>query len=333
MNTKKLLLSLFVSFTLLNSDLIQGIENSIIPKISECENSTQTPSHKYSKNQYSEICNILQLKDERIRLVSFNMLFNLHDNNLKVENRWPQRLPRLVEIIQEMHPDIIGAQELYPDTLKDLLRFLGEDFAFYTKPCEDGELNGIFYRKSRFELIQSHVWYMNPNSSFSSSDTLTMVQLKDLKTGKVIAVFNTHLAFSKIDKREYQARFIAEKIASFADELPILLTGDFNTFPNRPDLIKLPFYDGDYIHQILTKQHLKDAREISLLGHLGPLSTFTNQDQDPSPFKGTGTPGVFLDHIYVSNPVSVLIHAVQPGTINGYFPSDHMPVIIDFVIK
>lgn len=105
--------------------------------------------------------------------------------------------------------------------------------------------------------------------------------------------------------------------------------GDLNTFPHRLDLDKLPFYDGDYAHRLFTQGGLKDAASLSLLGHLGPYSTFTNHPGSGFPFRGTGTPGVFLDHIYVSKGLTVLIHAVQGGTVNGLFPSDHMPVIID----
>jgi endonuclease/exonuclease/phosphatase family metal-dependent hydrolase len=232
-----------------------------------------------------------------------------------------------------MKPDIIGVQELYTSQYKDLLPHVKNTFEFYARECEDGELNGIFYRKDRFELIDSHVWYMTTTPNVPSSETLTMVRLKDLKTGKNLVVFNTHLAFSKVDKRDFQARFIAEYLESIATDSPVILTGDLNTFPNRMDLEKLPFYDGDYVHRILTKGALKDAKDVSILGHVGPLSTFSNSSDGVGPFKGTGTPGVFLDHIYVSKNINVIIHAVQPGTVEGHFPSDHLPILIDFIIE
>ena len=52
-----------------------------------------------------------------------------------------------------------------------------------------------------------------------------------------------------------------------------------------------------------------------------------------SRFKGTGTPGIILDYIYVSKKITVLTHAVELGTVDGHFPSDHMPVLIDFLIN
>lgn len=308
------------------------VENSIIPLIERFEQIDNIPRTKYSSRQYSEIASSLSRKKERIRIVSYNVLFDLYDENLEEVNRWPQRLPKIVELIHEMDPDILSVQELYPNQYKDLMPYLEGAFSFYSKPSEEGELSGIFYKKDRFEVVGSQVWPMAETTQPSSAETLTMLQLKDLKTGRVVAIFNTHLSFSKIDKRDFQARFIAEQLEPFTKKMAVILTGDFNTFPSRLDLEKLPFYDGDYVHRLLTKGSMKDANHVSVLGHLGPLSTFSNSPEETLPFKGTGTPGIFLDHIYVSQGIRVLLHAVQSGTVDGHFPSDHFPVIADFIL-
>lgn len=312
---------------------LDAVENSIIPQVEKFENIENLPANRYSKNQFSEISALLMRKDESIRIVTYNILFNLYDHNLDHENRWPQRLARVVELMEEMQPDVWGVQELYPSQFKDLFPHLQESYSFYASPCEDGELNGIFYRKDRFKVLDRQVWSMTKTPDVPSSETLTMLRLEDLKTGKCFAVFNTHLSFSKIDKREFQTRFIVKKIELYAQKMPVILMGDLNTFPNRLDLNKLPFYDGDRVQQILTSKSLKNAREVSQLGHLGPIATFTNSSEDGIPFQGTGTPGVILDHIYVSGKVGVLMHAVQAGTVSGHFPSDHLPVLIDCLIK
>jgi len=313
---------------------MESIENSIVPLVAKYESIENLPVTKYSINQYAEIASALQHKPECLRLATYNVLYNRYDHTLEDINRWPQRLPRIVELLNEMRPDILGVQELYSDQLEDLLKYVGETYAFFSCPYEEGELNGIFYRKDRFKLIDSHVWYMTSPPNAPISDTLTMVQLKDLQTGKSIAVFNTHFTFSKIDKRELQARFIAEHIQSFAQKMPYVLTGDLNTFPNRLELGNLPFYDGDYLHRQLIRGGLTDAKDLSILGHLGPISTFTNGSQDdPRAFHGTGTPGIFLDRIYVSPGIQVLIHAVQSGTVEGHYPSDHMPIFIDLYLE
>lgn len=308
------------------------VENSVVPLVAKFENIENLSVKKYPRMQFEEISAALNRKQESVRVATFNMLFNLYDDDLPQENRWPERLPRIVEVLAEMQPDVIGVQELYPSQFNDLMAYLEKDYAFVSIPCDDGEMNGIFYRKARFDVVKSDVWYMSPKPRVRSSDTLTMLQFKDQLTGKVFAVFNTHLAFGNVEKRYFQVNFIGEQIDAVSQEMPVFLTGDMNTFPQRLDLEKLPFYDGDYVHRLLIKHDLHDSKEISLLGHVGPIATFTNSSEDAISFKGTGTPGIFLDHIYVSKGITVLIHAVQPGTVGGHFPSDHLPLFVDAIV-
>lgn len=318
-------------FLVCTFSLVADVENSLIPLIENYETCKNLPIEKYSKNQFLEIKEALLQKKDKIRLVSYNLLFDLYDHNLPEIHRWPTRKNRVLASIKQMQPDLMGVQELYPNQLKDLLVDLEKDYIFVAKPCRDGELNGIFFKKKRFELLDQKVFYMTDTPEVPSSETLTMVLLKDRLTKKSFALFNTHLAFSKIDKREFQVRFIAKTLAPLT--FPLLLTGDLNTFSNRLDLEKLPAHDGDYLHRIFSEAGLKDARELSLLGHLGPISTFTNLDSGTTGFQGQGTPGIFLDHIYVSKGITVLIHAVEPSKVDGNFPSDHMPILIDFYLQ
>lgn len=305
-----------------------ALENSIVPMLEKHEQIENLPIQKYSKNQYSEICSALMQRGKALRLVTFNMLFTIYDDNLSPEYRWPERLPRIVEVLNEMRPDLIAPQELLREQVNDLLSCIGDDFAFYGKASNYGEINGLFYRKNRFEILSSKVWSLSQDKWV----TLTMVQLKDLRTGECFAVFNSHLSFGEVDSREAQIRAIMEYVEPVAQQMAVLLAADFNVFPNRLDLVKLPFLDGDYINRIVTRGSMRDSMELALLGHLGPISTFTNQPSETKPFEGLGTPGVILDRIYVSPGLNVLIHAVQPATVNGRFPSDHMPVVIDFIV-
>jgi endonuclease/exonuclease/phosphatase family metal-dependent hydrolase len=317
----------FFTFFVCCSFSLQSVENSVIPLIEKFEQLENLPTKRYSDNQYREISHALSQIDNKVRVVSFNILFKAYDKDLDPVNRWEQRFPRLIEVLKEMKPDIIGIQELYKDQMKDLNPYFKKNFILFAKPCVDGELNGILYKKNRFELVKSKVWYMSKTPRLPDSETLTMVQLKDLKTGQIFAVFNVHLSFSDQNKRDFQARFMVKHITPIAEQMPVILTGDMNTFANRLDLEGLPFHDGDHIQRILTDSPLKDAKDVSLLGHLGPIAT-TNFN-DGAAFKGLGTPGVFLDHIFVSKGINVIIHAVQPGTVGGYFPSDHFPIIMD----
>jgi endonuclease/exonuclease/phosphatase family metal-dependent hydrolase len=301
-----------------------ALENSIVPTVERSERVDNLSFEKYAPGQRLEIIDALEHAEEKIRVMSYNMLVNDWDDQMDLVNQWPNRLPRIVAVIQEMQPDVIGVQELNQGQLDQLMEKLGNAYVFCFDGGKQEELDGVLVRQERFKVINVKSW---------EEEDLTLVQLKDLKTGKKWSVFNTHLSFSKVAKREKQVEFITQKMQELSEEMPVILTGDLNTFPNRVELERLPFYDGDYIHSLFAKKEFSDARAVSLLGHFGPLSTFTNEGEDPTPFKGTGTPGIFLDHIYVSKGVAVLAHAVQPATVDGFFPSDHLPVMIDLILE
>lgn len=316
-----------VSFLIAFSSLAWSVENSVIPLMEKFEKVEALPAAKYSKGQWLEVTSTLERKEEKIRVATYNVLFDLYDEVTEEVYRWPARLPRLVELLEEMEPDVLCVQELYTNQYHDLMPFIEDRFSFYSIEGEHEELNGIFYRKDRFEVLGKKIWFMGP-----SEKTLTMVHLKDIKTEKELAVFNTHLSFGKIDARDFQARFIARTLESYIEQMPVIFAGDLNTFSQRLDLKDLPFYDGDYIQRLLSEKSMRNAREVSLLGHLGPIGTFSNNGITGVPFQGTGTPGIFLDHIFVSKDILVLLHAVQPGTVSGYYPSDHFPVLIDLIV-
>ncbi len=311
-----LLLSLFLAVTTLGA-----IENSIIPVMEYYEQLQNLQPNHYSHAQFHKIEKGLSKKDEKIRIATYNMLFDLYDQDLAPENRWPARLPRIVELVNEMDPDVLGTQELEPNQVADLLPYLEDRYQFVSIDTDSGEQDGIFVKRSRFCILQKEIF-----------EPVTMVELEDRLTGKKLACLNAHFSFSNVEARRNEAKLVAKKVRSIAKRMPVVFMGDLNTFPNRPDQT-FPFLDGDNIDQILTKRTLQDSIDKSLVGHVGPIGTFTNNPPSILPFEGTGSPGVFLDHIYVSKGITVLIHAVQPATIDGHFPSDHQPVLIDCVIR
>jgi len=284
---------------------------------------------KYNKAQFKKIKKGLCKKCRKIRVMTYNMLFDLFDNNLAPVNRWPARLPRIVALIENMNPDVIGTQELQPNQVQDLVPLLDDTYKFISVNSSTGDQDGIFIKKKRFHIHKKELVFAE---SDPETPVITIVELKDKKTARVVAIANSHFSFSNIENRALEAHLVAKKAHCLVKRMPVIFMGDLNTFPNRPDN-SFPFYDGDYIDDILTKNTLQDSIDVSLVGHVGPIGTFTNNPPAVLPFEGTGTPGVFLDHIYVSKGITVLIHAVQPGTVDGHFPSDHMPVVIDCVVE
>lgn len=334
---------LAVSLLITSSCLGLRVTDSVVGSMETLESGEGLVPEKYSTHQYQEIHRALSDQRGRLRVMSYNMLFNIREEQLDTQHHWNRRLARIVALIEHVKPDIIGSQELHEDQLEDLLHEIGDVYAFFGRGTTDGrsagEINGIFYRKGRFKPLLNRVWWMSANPDQPGPDgfsarakTLTMVQLFDRSTCRRLAVFNTHLSFCSPNSRDQAARFIAHLTAPYAAEIPVIVTGDFNLFPNRPNLTELPFFDGHWCHCLLTSELLKDAVDVSVLGHIGPIATYTNVGTEPTPFIGTGEPGVILDHIYVSPQVCVLLHATEPAKVDGQFPSDHMPVLADVVI-
>jgi|GEM_PF-1120351 endonuclease/exonuclease/phosphatase family metal-dependent hydrolase len=334
------------------------ITHSIIPLI---ENVEQSPPKKYPETYKRKIEKSLERKSQKIRIVTYNILFDLFDAQLKDKDYcWKNRFGHVLASIENMCPDILCVQEAYPDQFQDLQDALSLHFNAFVGTNTTGELNAIFYKKDRFALDTEQYQLGSVNVSSSSlplplnphddalvaksphflpfdlepGRQLTLAHFHDKLTGKAFAVINTHLTYHRINSREDQALFI-EKLIQNLHSLgrAVILSGDFNTFPNHPDRTRLPFYDGDYICQIFQRA-LKDTKEIALLGHLGPTSTALHDflSRGKKSFESSEDSDVVLDHIFVSPEITVIVNATEPSQINDFFPSDHMPVIADILL-
>lgn len=318
------------------------IEKSIISHLDTYRQIKNIDSKKYSKNQFLAISEALQHKASIIRVASFNMLFDRYDHLLPINYQWKERIKRIVALIEEMRADIICFQELYPKQIAELMDEINHEyFLAGPLPCPDDEpeeVNGILIRKGRFQCKEVTTWYISDTPSKASSDpfstdqkTVTEAHLTDWVTQKELAVFSTHTSFGCADSREYAAKLIANHVEPLCKKKAVIVAGDFNTFTSRLDEPTLPYFDGNYMIKILTSRSLRNAKDAALIGTLGPLSTYTNKEGGLMPFQGMGTPGVFLDHVFVGGSLLVLVHAVQPATVDALYASSHMPVICDCI--
>lgn len=319
------------------------VERSIVPVLDYFHSVKNIDAKKYSKSQYIAICDAIEHKGTLIRVASYNMLFDRYDHLLAKPFKWSARLPRLVEIIHEMNADILCFQELYPEQVEELTEALQHEYGFLgaipDPEVEPYEINGIFFRKKRFEPKAFAVHYISETPHIRSSDpfsneprTLVEAHLIDNSSKKEIAAFCTHSAFGSADSREYAARFLSKHLEPICQQKAVILAGDFNSFAPFVDDPHVPFYDGNYVLKILTSKSLRDTRDTALIGTVGPTSTYTNREGAILPFQGTGTPGIILDHIFVGGNLLVLTSAVQPALVDGMFASDHMPVIADCIV-
>lgn len=317
------------------------VENSILPLMNQI--SLHDLNGKINNLQKEELHKALLQKDLSLRVMSFNMLFNVpwSEKELDRENRWMLRKFRLVEYLLWAKPDIIGSQELQKNQLDTLMRALKNDYGYYGIGIEDGKEKGditaIFYRKERFELIEGRTYYFSEtpcvvsSTPFGTKNTFTVCVFHDLLTHHLFQVVNTHLAFGNIERRFFESTLLKEYLQTQSPKMPLIVLGDFNTFPFRQD-IPLPFYDGECIVSTIEQAGVKDSEKLALFGHFGPISTTNFNGLENKSFSSLGTPGVILDHIFVNDQLTVMCHGIDPATVDGYWPSDHFPVIADLLL-
>jgi endonuclease/exonuclease/phosphatase family metal-dependent hydrolase len=241
-------------------------------------------------------------------------------------NYWPNRKDKVVGLLRYHHPDLLGVQEALPGQITDLDAAL-PGYTRYGVGRDDGQQKGefsaIYFRKDRFKRLDSGTFWLSleptkPGSkSWDAAITriCSWVKLKDLQTRRVFYHFNTHFDHRGQVAREKSAELILQQIQSIAGSAPAILTGDFNVPPSSQ------------AYQVLvTNSGFQDARAIAQHPPYGPLGTFSG-------FRVSRPVQARIDYIFVNKSLQVLQHAVLTDQQDGYYPSDHLPVVAEVLLK
>ncbi len=145
---------------------------------------------------------------------------------------------------------------------------------------------------------------------------LVSAEFRDKGSEKNFHFFNTHLDHQGTLSRDESAKLIVSTISASADNKPVILVGDFNHTQN------------DSPYNILTSNQsgLKNARFVSQTPHKGSLtrsSGFSVANHSSLPP---------IDFIFISEEVKVLNHAFITDSHNGFYPSDHLPVLAEILL-
>jgi endonuclease/exonuclease/phosphatase family metal-dependent hydrolase len=248
--------------------------------------------------------------------------FNIRTPIDKPPNAWTCRVDRVRALIQRHGFDVMGLQEATEKQIDDVLT---EGWAYVGVGRDDGKRGGeascIFYKKARFEVLDSGTFWLSETPEVVGSkswDTActricTWARMTDRKTGKAFVYFNTHLDHVSPTAKENGMALILKRIQAIDKGIPVLLTGDMNSGPESKPIA-------------LAKAVLKDAKAISRTPHTGPFGTSNSFN-----FKKEKTGRI--DYIFVSTGVSVLTHATLDDSENALYPSDHFPVVAELVFE
>ena len=255
-----------------------------------------------------------------LKVMTFNIRYDNPDDNL---NNWKYRKEAVTKLIRAENIDILGAQEVLANQLKDITERLPE-YNSIGVGREDGiakgEFSPIFYKKNRFTVIKSGYFWLSetPETASKGWDAAceriaTWAQLKDKSTGKIIFVLNTHLDHVGTLARQKSVELLKKNTALLSEGLPQIIMGDFNADPEST-VIKQMLLATDSVELFNSKAVAKKV--------YGSAWTFN----------GFGTIAIndrqIIDYIFVNKAVSVREHSIAPEIANDKFLSDHSAVFI-----
>lgn len=255
-------------------------------------------------------------------VMSYNIRFN---NPQDGPNAWPQRKDLLTRQIRFHQPDIIGMQEVLQGQLDTLAERLPRH-AWVGVGRDDGRMAGefapVFYRTDRFELADWGTFWLSesPDQVSTGWDAAlpricTWLRLREKTSGQVILVANTHFDHVGEKARRESVRLIHRRLAALnPDDLPVIITGDFNLTPEKE---AIRFLQSNYL----------DAWINSRVPTYGPVGTY-NGFQADHPLDGR------IDYIFCSPDHWQVYRVAHLSTLRqGRYPSDHLPVVAELRLR
>lgn len=245
------------------------------------------------------------------------MTFNLRFASVTEPNSWARRRPVMAELLDREQPTVLATQEgVYPQ-LRELARDLPRGYDWIGAGRDGGsrgEFMAVFYDTARLEPVAYDHFWLSDTPALAGSRTwgnriprmVTWVRFLDRRTGAEFVVVNTHLDDRSANARLLAARLLRTRITAFGEDLPVLLTGDFNVAAGASD-----------VYALLTEE-LTDTWTAA--GRRGPVFATWHGYRPLRPG------GERIDWILARGPVEVAAVAVNTFARHGQFPSDHLPV-------
>ncbi len=165
-----------------------------------------------------------------------------------------KRAKLFAQQINNKLPDVLGVQEINSNWVEKMEKYLPQ-YGYYgvirggDSKEEQSEMNGIFYLKDKFELVDCNTFWISDTPEVESKykdagcyRICSYVILKNKATGKIFAHFNTHFDNTSEAAQELGGKLVGEKskeITSKYGDIPIVITGDFNQYSDAPGCLAL----------------------------------------------------------------------------------------------
>ncbi|GHE71102.1 endonuclease/exonuclease/phosphatase family protein [Roseivirga thermotolerans] len=261
------------------------------------------------------------LTAQEFNVISYNIRFN---NAFDNENWWGHRKEAAIALLNAHSPVVFGVQEAVLGQMKYIDDHM-PDYSYVGVGRDDGkeqgEFSAVFYDNRQVELLTSGTFWLSPSPEIVSKGwdaalprVCTYAEFEHKASGKKFWFFNTHFDHVGEEARANSAQLIVDKIKQIAgDKAPIVLSGDFNTTPDKAPYGRITAF-------------MDDASALSPSGIKGPIGTFNG-------FKLDAELKNRIDYVFTKN-LNVLNYAhLDTKRDNGLWVSDHLPVVVKIAFR
>lgn len=252
-----------------------------------------------------------------LHVMTYNIRRRLDRRGRRRADRWTHRRPLVQSLVRAERPTLLGVQEVRPDQALALQEALGTRYRSVGRGRNRGgrgEGNPLFFDGERLELLDwtQEALADRPDEAGSRGwgnlvpRALVTATFRDRATADELFVVNTHFDHLSDRARRRSAQAVRGRIA--AQERPAIAMGDLNTGERTPAIEEL-FRDG-----VLTDAWAEASHRLT-----AEWGTFANYRE---PRVGAAR----IDWIAVTRQFDVLRAGINPARIDGWWPSDHLPV-------
>lgn len=263
--------------------------------------------------------------DQTLRVATYNVhyIWLGRQNGDWSVGDWDRRKGPLQSAFRSLEADIVGFQEMEsfgrgmaPRNLK--LEFLQDQNPDYRAaavgdPAEFPSTQPIFYRADRLTVRDQGWFFFSTTPDVIYSRTFngswpaftSWAEFED-NDGSVFRVYNLHTEYRSASNRMLSAELVAARIAEPASRMPVFVIGDFNAIKYSKTLRILERAGVTFHSPRGSTYHFNLGLNLfPAIDHIG------------------GTAGI--------NPVGD-VFSVR-GKFDGEWPTDHYPVVGDFIVR
>ncbi|MEQ9285903.1 MAG: endonuclease/exonuclease/phosphatase family protein [Cyclobacteriaceae bacterium] len=253
-----------------------------------------------------------------IKMMTYNIRY-ANDND--GENVWDNRKSKVVQLINYYEPLVFGIQEGLEKQVKYLDESL-DSYDYVGVGRDDGKTKGeysaVFYNTQALEVLENSTFWLSetPDKISKGWDAsleriCTYARFKNKKTGKTFWVFNTHFDHRGEEARKNSAKLILEMINKKTNlgTDKVVFMGDLNLVPEHEAIATI-------------KSQLDDSKTTSEKAPYGPVGTSNG-------FKTDLVMTRRIDYIFTKNLKVKEYVQIDDRRDDNYYPSDHLPVLVE----